>query len=393
MIQQFKFALQDDEINVLKSKLDAAKYPQTIDGVNDGTDPVALKSMASKWSNYDFTKLQSKINKYPHFKTEIDGIDLHFVHIKNNGQPILLLHGWPGSFLEFWDLIPLLDNFDLVIPSLPGFGFSSAPTESGYGIDEFAAIFNKLMAKLGYNEYTAQGGDWGGIICKVLAINHQECRGIHVNFVPTAGGHLNSIKMLLPSIILKLFGYTQREINGMRKSIKHLLFGTGYMLIQATKPMSVSFGLSDSPVGLLGYLLEKYHDWPAKLLTDEQILDIVSLYWFTNSISSSMRIYKEYFNRYGINSIRYCPKPTAVVMNDHELFVFPKSFVARSYNLVQWKEHNKGHFLAMEDPHTLAAELKKFVNGFPYRRNIGLACWRFPGFIRSFIKAKFSINK
>ncbi|KAJ3318650.1 epoxide hydrolase [Boothiomyces sp. JEL0866] len=391
MIHPFQFTLSQQEINTLKSKIDNAKYPQAIDGVNDGTDLLALKLLAKKWCNYDFTKFQTKINKYPQYKTEIDGIDVHFVHVKNNGQPLLLLHGWPGCILEFWDLIPLLDNFDLVIPSLPGFGFSSAPTKPGYGIGELACIFNKLMIKLGYNEYLAQGGDWGGVICKVLAINHPECKGIHVNFVPTSGSRLNDIFMFLPPFLLQIFGYSQKEVNGMKKSIKHLLFGTGYMLIHATKPLSVSYGLTDSPVGLLGYLLEKYHDWSAKLLTDEQILEIVSLYWFTNTISSSVRIYKEYLNKYGIGHIPYCSKPTGVIMNDHELFVFPKSFIDSSYNLVQWKEHTRGHFLALEDPHTLAVEVKKFAKGYPYKQKLSLICWLcklIPGYIQSLFRLK-----
>ncbi|KAJ3314749.1 hypothetical protein HDV04_005755 [Boothiomyces sp. JEL0838] len=387
----FKFALAQEEIDDLKAKLLGAKYPQVIDGVNDGTDLASLKLLVKKWSNYDFSKLQSKINKYPQYKTEIDGIDLHFVHVKNNGQPLLLLHGWPGCILEFWDLIPLLDQFDLVIPSLPGFGFSSAPTTSGYGIDEFASIFSKLMVKLGYKEYVAQGGDWGGIICKALAVNHSECKGIHVNFVPTSGSRFNDVLMFFPSFLLKIIGFNQKEISGLKKSVKHLLYGTGYMLMHGTKPLSVSYGLSDSPVGLLGYLLEKYHDWSAKLLTDEQILDIVSLYWFTNSISSSVRIYKEYLLKYGIGHMRYCSKPTGVIMNDHELFVYPRSFVSRSYNLVQWKEHTKGHFLAMEDPHTLAGEVKKFALGFPYPQKLGILCWLYrliPKYFRNYFKTR-----
>lgn len=285
-VRPFRIEVPQEALDDLKARLAAARpLPEALVDVDpwaDGTDPAYLQELLAYWRDeYDWRRWEATLNALPQFKAAVsvggvgadgsasDTVQLHFVHVRSeraDAVPLLLLHGWPGSFFEFYKLIPLLMRdgaFHIVAPSLPGYGFSSAPTKRGYGATAIARAVDALMAGLGYPRYVAQGGDWGAIVCRALAVNHQSsCRAIHVNMCVarprmTNPWHLLQLAnaALAPWLPLALSSHEIKSLQDM----KHFQAAeTGYQKIQGTKPQTLAYALNDSPVGLAAWILEKF---------------------------------------------------------------------------------------------------------------------------------------
>ena len=385
--QMKEFAVPEfkQEIADLKRRLESSILPSIgLETEKDyGVDRTKLLNCAEEWkSSYSFDKWRKKLQKYPHYTTKIDDLDIHFVYIPNErkSRPLLLIHGWPGSFLEFWELIDQLKEYSLVIPSLPGFGFSSAPRKPGFGVSEIASTLNKLMLQLGYVHYTAQGGDWGAIICKALGMNHGDnCKLIHVNMVisgppltfkfPFRVFQMIACLFLSAEYVSKLRIATLRDANNIKNNYNFILYEMGYQWIQGTKPDTLAYALTDSPLGLLAWIFEKFHTWggidkPSFVFTNTQILDNVTLYFLTRTIGSSIRIYKEHLGTKEIFTIglAHCKTKTAVTHYSGDIVVLPESWIRDLFNVVYFRSRSGGHFAAMEDPIGLIEDIHNVMN-------------------------------
>ncbi|KAJ3368998.1 hypothetical protein GGF31_005959 [Allomyces arbusculus] len=383
----FTFTLTDDMIDDLRDRVRRTRWPDEMAGSEwtYGVPKSELMALADYWANeFDFRKHFDRINSYPHFTTTVNGVPLHFIHARSSrtdAVPLLLIHGWPGSFVEFLDIIPMLTNppphkpaFHVVVPSLPGYGFSPAPKQPGFGTQEMARVFNLLMIKLGYLKYLAQGGDWGSIIARQLAVNHvQNCVGIHINLVvvppPKSVG-------FLPYLLLIYAGkgsyvLSKQELKWLEETQDFLKKYTAYQKIQATTPQTPAYALNDSPVGLLAWLYEKFSQWthqagePDLFLPRDTMLTNISLYWFTQTIASSMRLYKEDMTIQEDGSV-YSPSisaritaPVGCAVFPKEIMKVPQSWAKFYFNVQHWAVHNRGgHFIAMEEPALLAEEVQ-----------------------------------
>ncbi|CAO3658736.1 unnamed protein product [Rhizopus microsporus] len=349
------------QIDQLQAKLNSVVWPNELEenyGWSYGAPTWAVKPLVEEWAHsFDWQEFKTTINRWHHYRMKIDDLLVHFIHEPSSNPdaiPIVLLHGWPSTFYEFYKLIePLRDganngqSFHVVVPSLPGYGYSEAPKVKGYGVKKMASIINRLMINLGYDKYLHHGGDWGGIIGRQIALKHNNhCAAFHTNLpmalptLPTPRNLLfhpwKVIKFLL-SIILGfklMYGKGKVNLGGATFANAERNYDCGYRSIQGTKPYTLAYGLSDSPVGLLGWMLEKYHDWtchPAErrdtealppTISSKEFLTQVSIYWITNTMSSSIRIYYECLHQ---NELRYLvpPRikiPMGVSAFDHDVF-------------------------------------------------------------------------
>ncbi|KAK7133745.1 hypothetical protein R3I94_015565 [Phoxinus phoxinus] len=400
-IRPFKVETTPEEIEDLHRRLDQTRsFPSLEDSqFNYGFNSKYLDKVVSYWRNdFSWSKQVDKLNKYPHFKTKIEGIDIHYVHVKPKNLPegiravpLMMVHGWPGSFFEFYGIIPLLTEpaspddiaFEVICPSIPGYGFSEAPHKKGFDSVCAAHIFNKLMKRLGFNQYYVQGGDWGWLITtNMTQLDPNAVKGLHVNFAPPAKpGLLMMLSILFGRRFPKLFGFTEHDVKRifpcMEKLVVNSLKETGYMHIQSTKPDTAGRGLNDSPVGLAAYILEKFSTWTDpefKKLEDgglerkfslDDLLTNVMIYWTSRCIISSMRFYKENFSK-GLDQPHaklpvYVPAGVASFPN--ELMHTPKLWVTQKYRRLKTYTPmaRGGHFAAMEEPQLLAEDVQNFV--------------------------------
>jgi len=374
-IEKFKIEISEENLDALTRRISHTRWPSSIDaaGWGDGSSLAFMRDLAGYWHrDYDWRTHEERLNLLPHYIADINGFKIHFVHVKGSGPspvPIIMTHGWPGSFLEMEQIIPLLTNpgahgghpddaFDLVIPSLPGFAFSSAPKTSGTSPFEIAELWQKLMTGLGYSKFGAQGGDIGAAVSSWLAFRFPEnVTGIHLNYIPGS---------FSPPVGDDLAALTDAEKEFKKVAAEWAEKEGAYAHMQGTKPQTLAYGLSDSPVGLAAWIIEKFRSWSdceGKVLdvfTMDTLLTEVSLYWFSGSLDASFRIYKESrahpltFAR----GERILP-PVAVSHFAQELPQPPRSWVERVYNVVKWTEHDRGgHFAAMERPNELAADIR-----------------------------------
>jgi pimeloyl-ACP methyl ester carboxylesterase len=335
-------------------------------GWENGADEITIRSLVEYWgSGFNWRKTEAQINAHPNFMTDINGSQIHFQYIRGSGDktlPLLISHGWPGSFIEMEKLIPLLTcegpfSFDLVIPSIPGFGFSRSPQPlSSSGV---ADIWNILMKELGYKKYIVQGGDIGAGISTWLGLKYPESViGMHLNFIPGSYQPFNTIDTN-PSSKMDIF----------RNDLKEWIDREGaYSHLHATKPGTQAYGLNDSPVGLCAWIVEKFYSWSdnngeiESVFSKDELLSNISLYWLTQTIYSSMQIYKE--NKmtplvFGRNDFVKCP--VAFALFPKELPTPPREWVERGYNIQRWTEMKSGgHFAAMEQPVLLANDIFEF---------------------------------
>jgi pimeloyl-ACP methyl ester carboxylesterase len=366
-LRPFRIAIPDADIADLHARLDRTRWP---DEINDddwgwGTPLPWLRALADHWRHrFDWRAQEARLNALPQVLATIDGQDIHFVHLRGTGpnpMPLLLVHGWPGSFVEFEKIAALLTegphSFDLVIPSLPGFGFSGRPTQRGMTPVAIGQLFAKLMSGLGYTRYGAQGGDWGSAIATAVA---QSAPG------QVAGIHLNLIMRLLAAPPKD--GLSAAEQHYLKDLAAWTDAEGGYSHIQGTRPQTLGYAVTDSPVGLAGWISEKFRVWsdcdgdPLNSYTADELLTNISIYWFTGAITSSLRIYKER----ALATPQLAPGERIATPMGHarfpkEIFLPPREWAERIYDVRHWTEMPRGgHFAAMEQPELLADDIRTF---------------------------------
>ncbi|KAL3998370.1 Epoxide hydrolase N terminus family protein [Acanthocheilonema viteae] len=394
----FKINVSMEAIQDLKSRLKNARISyEPLEDCNDfsyGFNGKYLKHVANYWLNkYNWKYHEGIINSLPQFVTEVEGLKIHFIHakpVKDNYKvviPLLILHGWPGNVFEFFKIIPILLDpvqqissdinvaFEVIAPSIPGFGWSTAPMKKGFNPEVAARIFNKLMIRLGFSRYLLQGGDWGRSIASDIAFYYpKNVIGLHLNMAIALTWKAllySTIGIIAPRLVYSSKTFHQQVASAF---IKDLLEETGYMHIQATKPDTVGAALSDSPIGLAAYILEKFsygtnttyrsfHDGGlTKKFTLDELLTIVSIYWFNGNMVNAMRLYKEYFQNSSRNFNRYISSPTGYAVFPEDVIKQSEEAVRTMYNLTHYKEIERGgHFAALEEPKLLAADIIKFV--------------------------------
>jgi pimeloyl-ACP methyl ester carboxylesterase len=374
LIVPFRINVPDAVLSDLKDRIDRTRWPDELQGAewDYGTNQAYLKELVAYWRDrFDWRAQERRLNAFEQFTTEIDGVDVHFIHrrAKNrNGFPLLITHGWPGSVMEFTKIIESLtdpvahgglaeDAFDVVVPSIPGFGFSGKPKQPGYGPERMASIFAKLMARLGYSRYGAQGGDWGALISTPLAIMDAQ----HV-----VGLHLNMCIAPQPSTD-PTAGLDQEEKDRMKGRLAWVTEETGYSQIQGTKPQSLGQALNDSPVGLAAWIVEKFRSWcdcggnPETRFTKDELLTNVMIYWVTQSATSSARLYYESRHVKAAYATTRVLVPTACMVSPQEVGWSPRSWVERRFNLTRWTPMaHGGHFAALEQPDALVNDIRAF---------------------------------
>ncbi|MBI1846619.1 MAG: epoxide hydrolase [Candidatus Rokubacteria bacterium] len=375
--EPFTIEVADNILADLRARLDRARWPDEIPGEpwRYGTDLAYMKSLVAHWrERYDWRAQEAALNRWRHFTVPIDGIDLHFVHEPGVGpspMPLLLSHGWPGSIVEFQRLIPMLtdparfggdpaDAFTVVAPSLPGYGFSFRPNQPRLGITQIADLFARLMTDLlGYRRFAAQGGDWGAFITSCLGAFHApSLAGIHVTL-------LGVRRDVGPG------GGTEEE-RAYVEELKHFeREETGYQWIQGTKPQTLAYGLSDSPVGLAAWIVEKFRTWSdcggdvERRFSKDVLLTNIMLYWVTGAIGSSFwPYYDRRHSRWPIGEDRPVTAPTAYARFPREILHPPRAWAERVYNIQRWTAMPAGgHFAALEEPDALAADVRAFFRG------------------------------
>ena len=376
MVKPFKVDISDQIIKDIYDKV--KKYPwhemPNDGGWEYGTNLDYMKEISKYWvSEFDWRKHEREINKFPNFITKVDDIDIHFIHEKGSGSkpmPLLISHGWPGTIVEFLHIIEKLahpehfggkeeDAFDVIAPSLPGFGFSGRPP-CPVGPRKMADIFNNLMTKkLGYKNYLAQGGDWGGAITTWLAYDHSKtCNAIHINIFTMR--HPNGSQ-------------TKEEKDWETKFVKDQIMQDGYRTQQATKPQTLSYGMMDSPVGIAAWIIEKFYFWSdiknndiESVYSKDTLLANIMVYIVTKTFNTASWIYygrREEGGRFLPKDFRRIEVPTAAALFPAEMLAWPpRSYAERMYNIKRWTKMPKGgHFAALEQPDLLVDDIRAFA--------------------------------
>jgi epoxide hydrolase len=354
------------DIEDLKLRLSKTRLPEaeTVHDWDQGIPLSYTKELLSYWqTDYDWQRVPQYLNQWPQYQAEIDGLPIHFLHIESpraDAVPLIMTHGWPGSVLEFLDVIAPLTNpddaaqpaFHLVIPSLPGYAFSGKPNEAGWSTDKTADAWDQLMRALGYDRYFAQGGDWGAVVTMAIgAQNKGACAAIHVN-MPVAQP---------PAEVLA--NPTPFEAESLARLGWYRAKDNGYAIIQSTRPQTLGYGLTDSPVGQMAWIVEKFQGWsdcdghPENIFSKDQLLDTVMLYWMTASAASSARLYWHSFLNQNFDANEL---PTGCSLFPKELFRPSRRWAeTRFKNITYWNELDKGgHFAAMEQPELFVSELR-----------------------------------
>ena len=375
-ITPFTINVPDAVLADLKERLVRTRMPDEPDDVGWqlGTNQAYLRQLIAYWrDDFDWRAQEQRLNRFDQFKITIDGIEIHFVHQRSNEQgafPLILTHGWPGSFAEFSKVIDPLtdpvshggqaqDAFHVVVPSIPGYGFSDRPRQLGYGRDRTAAIFAELMSRLGYEHYGAQGGDLGAGISRSLALNDRE----HV-----AGLHLNLCSAPPPDPNNPTAGISQSELDLMRE---RAAFWTdeerGYSHMHSTKPQTLGYSLNDSPAGLAAWIIEKYRSWcdcegnPETKFSKDELLTTITIYWATQTATSAARYYYEGRHSNSPPNIQRVEVPTACAAFPKEFRFTPRRWLEARYNLTRFTLMPRGgHFAASEEPELLVDDLRAF---------------------------------
>jgi len=376
-IEPFSIAISDEALQDLRQRLGATRWAPGVEGNgwSEGTDSTTLHRLVQYWQrDFDWRAQEARLNTLPQFMAHMPGQRIHFLHQRGQGPaplPLVLTHGWPGSFVEMEAILPLLtdpashggdaaDAFHVVVPSLPGYGFSPAPASKGTGPSEIAGLWAQLMTALGYDTFGAQGGDWGASVSTWLAYRYPvRVKGLHLNFLP------GSYRPPLGPDQAPVSSEEQRFLD--QASAWSQMHGA-YGQIQGTRPQTLAVGLNDSPAGLAAWILEKFQAWSDCQGDVEQafgldaLLTNIALYWFTGSIGASFRLYLESRRK----PLHFSPgqrvlPPLGVARFPAELPMPPRSWVERCYNVQHWTHmHRGGHFAAMECPHALAEDIRAF---------------------------------
>ena len=386
-IRPFRVNIPQAALDDLRQRLVATRWPdkETVADGSQGPQLSRLQGLVQYWgTSYDWRKAEAKLNSLPQFATHIDGVDLHFIHVRSphrNARALLIAHGWPGSVFEQIKLIDPLTNptryggraedaFDVVIPSLPGFGFSSRPTEAGWGLERIGRAFDVLMKRLGYTRYLAQGGDWGAGIVQAMARQAPAgLLGIHTNLPAVITPEVGAAVGGDPAAVAALSEKERAAVNDLRAFLHS--GGLSYLVMMGARPQAVSYGLTDSPAGLAGWMLVHggFDKWtygkdPKQSPTRDDVLDNFTLYWLTNTAASSSRIYWENRGRdltsATAQKTNEIALPVAITVFANEVVRAQESWARRAFrNLVYFNEVDRGgHFAAWEEPDLFAAELR-----------------------------------
>ena len=367
-LKQFRIDVPTEVLDDLHARLAQTRWPEAecVDDWSQGIPLGYTRELAAYWADdYDWRSRQAALNRFDQFTTEIDGLDIHFIHQRSphaDALPLVITHGWPGSIAEFQKVIePLVnppsgraeDAFHVVCPSLPGYGFSGKPSKTGWGVGKIAEAWETLMLSLGYDRYGAQGGDWGAAVTTQIGRNRGHCIAIHLN-MPIARPAAGSGGDL-----------TVDEQQALAAYAEHRQWGTGYSKQQSTRPQTLGYGLVDSPVGQLAWVVEKFWAWtdcdghPENVVSRDELLDNVMLYWITGSGASSARLYWESFNSF-ITDGRV-ELPTGVAAFPKEILRTPRRWCEAAYNITHWTTMPRGgHFAAFEQPELFVDDVRAF---------------------------------
>jgi len=375
-ITPFEIAVPDVTLEDLRERLARTRFPAPIPntGWDYGTEPGYLRELCGYWRDkYDWRSWEARLNRFPQFRTEIDGAGLHFIHARSpheSALPLIITHGWPGSIFEFYKIIEPLtdptahggdagDAFHVVCPSIPGYGFSDAPPEPGWDCRKMAEQNVSLMARLGYERYGAQGGDWGAMISAFTPVlDPEHCIGIHLNMAIAAPPKDGDPRA----------GLTERELAGLREFSEWRKQETGYQAIQGTKPQTLGYGLNDSPAGLAAWIVEKFRTWSdcggdvETRFSRDELLTNITIYWVSESITSSARLYCESMRAGSFGRIAdRVEAPTGIALFPGELIHPPRAWVERIFHVTRWTEMpSGGHFAALEEPARLVEDVRAF---------------------------------
>ncbi len=369
-LRPFCIDVADDVLDDLRTRLSRTRWPEA-ECVQDWTQGIPLgytRDLTAYWADvYDWRSREAALNRFDQFIVEIDGVDIHFIHQRSPHEeafPLVITHGWPGSIVEFRNVIEPLTNptahggraedaFHVVCPALPGYGFSGKPTHSGWGVERIAQAWEALMLRLGYERYGAQGGDWGAAITTQMGRNRGHCAAIHLNMpiaYPPAGGIADP---------------TEEEQLALAALTAHQRWGTGYSEQQSTRPQTIGYGLADSPVGQMAWIVEKFAAWmdcdghPENVLSRDELLDNVMIYWATNSGCSSARLYWESFKT--LDATTRVELPTGIAAFPKEVLRSPRSWCEPIYNITHWTTMPRGgHFAALEQPGLFVDDVREF---------------------------------
>ena len=376
-IEKFTINIPDATLADLRRRLEATRWPDELQHArwDLGSNLGYMKSLADYWRDgYEWRQQEAMLNQLPQYRVALDGFQVHFVHVRSHAPkplPLIITHGWPGSFIEMIKILPLLtdpeghggraeDAFDVIVPSLPGYGFSDRPTQRGMEPFRVAALWTRLMTELGYQRFGAQGGDWGSAISTVLGLEHAEhVIGVHLNYIAgrfLLGGTLNQAPNdeIAKSFLAELRKWWDAE--------------GGYSHIQSTRPQTLGYSLNDSPVGLAAWIIEKFRTWSdcsgdvESVFTRDELLTNVMIYWVTQTINSSTRLYYETREKpLQLSPTNRVQPPVAVALFPKEIGMPPRALAERGYNIARWTVMPKGgHFAAMEQPGLLAHDLREF---------------------------------
>jgi epoxide hydrolase len=373
-IRPFRIAVPEAVLSDLRLRLANTRWPERelVDDWSQGAPLEWIHDMCTYWgSTYNWREREARLNRFDQFITNVDDLDVHFIHQRSphpNARPLLITHGWPGSIVEFHKVIePLVDPtkfggdandaFHVVSPSLPGFGFSGKPTTTGWGIERIADAWATLMARLGYDRYFAQGGDWGSAVTRCIGAQDPEhCEAIHITLAMGSRPRVEGEP-------------TPDEARALKGAEYYQTWDSGYSKQQATRPQTLGYGLADSPSGQAAWILEKFWAWtdcdghPENVLSRDELLDNVMLYWVTNTAASSARLYWQSFGSRRPNNVTI---PVGVAVYPKEIVTPVRSWMEPDFpNIVHWSEQPKGgHFAAFEQPELFVADLRTFFRRF-----------------------------
>lgn len=362
VIRPFRIAVPEDDLRDLRARLGRVRWPER-ECVSDWSQGIPLayvQDLAGYWADgYDWRAREARLNGFDQFVTEIDGLDIHFIHQRSanpDALPLVITHGWPGSIVEFAKVIePLTADFHVVCPTLPGYGFSGKPVTAGWTVERIALAWDTLMKRLGYDRYGAQGGDWGSSVTTQMGRNGLGCIAIHTNMpLGRPPGPLDQP--------------TPAEVDALQALTHYQKWEAGYSKQQTTRPQTLGYGLADSPVGQLAWIVEKLQAWsdcdghPENVFSRDEILDDVMMYWITNSATSSARLYWESFGTFGAGS--KVEVPTGVASFPKEIIKAPRSWCEAGYTITHWTDMPRGgHFAAFEQPELFVQDVRAFFTG------------------------------
>jgi epoxide hydrolase len=368
-IVPFRIQAPEGALDDLRRRLRATRWPdrETVDDWSQGIPLAYVQEICRYWADeYDWPQRQELLNRFPQFKTEVDGLDLHFMHVRSpheDALPLVITHGWPGSVAEFQDVIDHLtdptshggdsaDAFHVVCPSLPGFGFSGKPERAGWGLERIADAWSVLMVRLGYDRFLAQGGDWGSMVATTIGMRDPDhCMAIHLNM---------ALALPDPETMDDL---SDSEVAALAAMDRYQKDESGYSKQQSTRPQTLGYGLVDSPAGQAAWILEKFHGWtdndgtPESAVPRDQLLDNVMLYWLPGTGASSARLYWESFSDPPLGAVQV---PVGASVFPKELFRTSRRWAEKHFGeLIHFRElEHGGHFAAMEQPDLFVTEVR-----------------------------------